>query len=115
MFPVLDDGRLVGCVTTRGIKDVPRHEWSRRTARDVAEPCTKENTVDADEDAMKALTLMSKNQSSRLLVVEDGRLVGIITLKDLLRFLSLKLELEGDQRAKLPSVSLRSGGETEDR
>lgn len=97
MFPVQDDGRLAGCVTTRGIKDVPREEWNRRTARDVAEPCTEENTVDADEDAMKALTLMSKNQSSRLLVVENDRLVGVITLKDLLRFLSLKLELEGDQ------------------
>jgi CBS domain-containing protein len=31
---------------------------------------------------------------SRLLVVEKGHLVGIVTLKDLLNFLSLKVELE---------------------
>ena len=29
------------------------------------------------------------------MVVEDGRLVGLIALKDLLRFLALKVELEG--------------------
>jgi hypothetical protein len=29
------------------------------------------------------------------MVAEDGRLVGIITLKDMLKFLSLKIELEG--------------------
>lgn len=31
---------------------------------------------------------------SRLLVVEDGRLVGILSVRDLLSFLALKLELE---------------------
>jgi hypothetical protein len=34
---------------------------------------------------------------SRLMVVGDGRLVGVLALKDLLKFLSLKIELEGDQ------------------
>jgi CBS domain-containing protein len=37
---------------------------------------------------------MSRSGTSRLMVVENERLVGIITLKDLLRFLALKVELE---------------------
>jgi len=96
MFPVLANGRLTGCVTTRGIQEVAREQWDQRTAGDIEEPCTEENTVGPDEDAMRALTLMSRNQLSRLLVAEDGQLKGVITLKDLLRFLALKLELEGD-------------------
>ena len=34
-------------------------------------------------------------RSVRLLVVDEGRLVGIVTLKDLLAFLALKVDLEG--------------------
>lgn len=98
MFPVVDDGRLAGCVTTRQIKEIPQEEWAFRTVADVVEGCSGENTIAADADAMKALALMQKNQASRLMVVEDGRLVGIISLKDLLKFLSLKMELEAEPR-----------------
>jgi CBS domain-containing protein len=37
--------------------------------------------------------------SSRLLVTDGSRLVGIVSLKDLLRFLDLKLELEDGERS----------------
>ena len=37
---------------------------------------------------------MSRGRASRLMVVDGDRLVGIITLKDLLEFFALKMELE---------------------
>ena len=37
---------------------------------------------------------MNRNRVSRLMVVENSNLVGILSLKDLLDFLSLKIELE---------------------
>ena len=37
---------------------------------------------------------MNQTGSSRLLVLDRGHLVGIVTLKDLLNFISLKVELE---------------------
>jgi hypothetical protein len=37
-------------------------------------------------------------ESSRLLVIDGDHLVGIVSLKDLLRFLNLKLELEDGER-----------------
>ena len=43
---------------------------------------------------MAVLAEMTRTGASRLMVVEDGRLVGMIALKDLLRFISLKVELE---------------------
>jgi CBS domain-containing protein len=39
---------------------------------------------------------MNRTGMSRLLVREDGRLVGILALKDVLRFFALKVELEGE-------------------
>jgi Zn-dependent protease/CBS domain-containing protein len=95
MFPVVEDhDRLLGCVTTRQIKEIPRTEWGRKTVGDVASQCTPENTIEPQADAMKALSTMKQSGASRLMVVERGRLVGIIALKDLLELLSLKVELE---------------------
>lgn len=96
MLPVVDQGRLAGCVTTRSIKDLPRSEWRRRTVGDIISPCDGENTVSSDEDAIRTLAIMNRNQLSRLMVVEGDELVGIIALKDLLNFLARKLELEAD-------------------
>ena len=45
-------------------------------------------------DALQALGQMQQTGSSRLLVTEGDQLVGIVSLKDLLRFLDLKLQLE---------------------
>jgi hypothetical protein len=42
---------------------------------------------------------MQATGSSRLLVVDGGRLVGIVGLKDLLRFLQRKIELERESGA----------------
>ncbi|MBW3539897.1 MAG: site-2 protease family protein [Planctomycetes bacterium] len=99
MFPVVEDGELVGCVTTRGLSGsgIPRDEWESRSIRDVMQPCEESNTIDVDADAMDALSRMSRNRTSRTIVTEDGRLAGIVALKDMLRFLSLKIELEGEQ------------------
>ncbi len=97
LFPVVDDGALRGCLSTREVRRIPRDQWPAQTVGEVATPCSRHNTISPDEDAMRALVVMNQNNASRLLVVEDGRLEGIIALKDLLRFLSVKLDLEGEE------------------
>jgi CBS domain-containing protein len=94
LYPVVDGDRLVGCVTTREIKQLPRDEWDRQTVGAIAQAPCAENTIAPDTDAMAALAAMSRRRASRLMVVEGERLVGILTLKDLLEFFSLKMELE---------------------
>jgi Zn-dependent protease/predicted transcriptional regulator len=94
MFPVVEGDRLVGCITTRQIKDIPREEWSNRTVGEVAEQCSGDNTIPSDADSLRALSTMSKTGASRLMVLDGDRLVGIVSLKDMLKFLSLKVELE---------------------
>ena len=96
MFPVVDGDRLVGCVTTREVKELPREDWTRQTVGAIAQPCTADNTVAADTDAMDALSKMHRTRLSRLMVVDGDRLVGVLSLKDLLNFFSLRLELGDD-------------------
>ena len=95
MFPVMDNGHLRGCISTRQIKEIPRENWSRETVGGLADRCTQgENTISPETDAVQALALMNKTGNSRLLVTEGNKLVGVLTLRDLMQFLSLKVELE---------------------
>ena len=94
MFPVVEDGRIVGCVTSRDIKATPKEQWSKESVGDIAERCPPEIFITPETDAVKALAIMNQTGQSRLLVAEGGKLVGLLTLKDLLAFLSLKVELE---------------------
>ena len=96
MFPVVDGDRLLGCVTTQHIKSVPRDRWDALTVVSALDPCSSENSIGPDADAVEALMAMNRTGRSRLMVVDGGRLVGVIALKDLLKFLSLKLDLEGE-------------------
>jgi predicted transcriptional regulator len=94
MFPVARDGDLLGCVTIQQVKGVPRGEWPRHTVGELVRPCSDENTLPANADALAALATMHRAGVSRLMVVDGPRLVGIVTLKDMLKFLGLKVELE---------------------
>jgi predicted transcriptional regulator len=84
----------VGCVTTKQIKDVPKEEWDQKSVGELAQSCTQENSIEPDKDATEALAAMQKNGASRLMVVDQGKVVGIISLKDMLELISLRVELE---------------------
>ncbi len=100
MYPVVDDGKLIGCVTMRQVKNVPHEQWKERTVRDVANQCSSENSISPGADALRALAVMSRTGNGRLMVVDEGRLVGIITLKDIMGFLSAKIDLGGFENSR---------------
>jgi len=94
-FPVLEHEKLMGCINTRDVREIPKEKWTQEKVADVSKYCGPENTISTDTDAMKALSIMNSTHKSRLMVVEDGKLLGIVTLKDLLKFISVKMDLEG--------------------
>jgi Zn-dependent protease/predicted transcriptional regulator len=103
MFPVVNESNeLLGCITTKEVREIPRGEWARNSVQAVMRSTCADDTVSPDTDAIKALAQMRKSQNSRLMVVQDGRLVAVLTLKDLLNFLSAKLEMESGS-SELPS------------
>lgn len=115
MFPVVQDDELVGCISTAQIKNIPRDQWPERTVSQVVSSCWTQQITSPDADSLGALEQMNRIQTSRLLVIDDNNLAGIITLRDLLRFLSLKLELEGESpRAAGIGPALTQGGDEDD-
>jgi Zn-dependent protease/predicted transcriptional regulator len=102
MFPVLDNGRIKGCISTKEVKAIAPDQWNNYTVGDLVKPCSGENTISLQDDAIKALSLMSRTSNSRLIVLDGDRLVGIVTLKDLLQFLALKIDLEEKEEINIP-------------
>jgi CBS domain-containing protein len=94
-FPVVSEGRLTGFITTRELASIPRADWAGHTVEEVMRHDLERFRIAPDADALQALSQMQRTGSSRLLVAEGDQLVGIVSFKDLLRFLSLKMELEG--------------------
>jgi Zn-dependent protease len=98
-IPVLEGERLLGCVSIEQIQELSPEEWSGLTAGAIAIPCPPHGLITPDGDAMEALTRMSQNQSSHLIVVENDRFLGIVAARDLLDFLSSRTQREASQIA----------------
>ncbi|MFP4398018.1 MAG: M50 family metallopeptidase [Desulfonatronovibrio sp.] len=96
MFPVMEGDLLKGCVTTRQVGEIERENWPDITVREIARQCSLENTVDPEEDVIKVLGKMNKTGQSRMMVVKDGQLKGVISLKDIMAYISSSMELQGD-------------------
>jgi CBS domain-containing protein len=81
--PVVEDGRPVGIVTDRDIvvRAVADGTQPTRAVRDVLTPTVV--TATPDMSTREASELMSEHRVRRLPVVEDSRLVGIVSLGDL--------------------------------
>ena len=112
MFPVTDNGRLIGCVTTRDVQQVPRNEWATTTVAQISRDCEQKNTITPSSDAIQALAKMSQAGVSRMMVVDEDRLVGLLSLSDLMKFIALKMELEGGDETSFetsPQPECREG------
>jgi Zn-dependent protease/CBS domain-containing protein len=97
MFPVVKGERLLGCITTREVKSIPMEEWDSTKIEDIMNNCSSENTISPETEVIEALKTIRKTGNSRLMVVENDKLIGVVTLKDLLQFFSLKFDLEGEE------------------
>lgn len=97
-YPVIDGaGRPRGLAVVGALSTVPRETWPSTSVMEIAEPVAPESTVGPQVPAKQALDLMRRSGRSRLLVVDDGRLIGLLTLKDLLDTLTLRMRIEGEE------------------
>lgn len=94
VFPVVAGERLIGLVTLDDVKKVARDRWVDTRVAEIMDGASPDNCIRADAPALDALNRMREKGFSKLMVTEGSKLIGIVTLRDLLGFLSLKLDLE---------------------
>ena len=97
-FPVEEQGRTVGLLTLRGVRRVPREQWPTRQVRDHMVPLGDQVVVAPDARMDGVLGKLQDGEAGRVLVVDDGEVVGIITASDLTRWLRRWRTLDGSAR-----------------
>jgi Zn-dependent protease/CBS domain-containing protein len=92
-FPVVEQGQVEGLVSLGDVKRVPPEDYDRVTVREVMTPLAERLTIAPEEDVSVALQRMAEEELGRLIVMERGRMLGLVTKTGLSRFLRMKLEL----------------------
>ena len=78
-FPVVQDGRLLGIVAVRDVQTVNNTQWTFRRVAEVMQTSNDEMVVPPDVPVIQALEKMISFGAERLIVVQDGELLGLLT------------------------------------
>jgi Zn-dependent protease/CBS domain-containing protein len=92
-FPVADAGNVLGVVGLEDVQRVPAADRERTRAADVVRRVAP---LDVNDEAPTALRAFAESRAPVVPVVEDGKLVGVLSHADLVRGLQLT-ELEATQ------------------
>jgi len=93
-FPVIEDDQLLGLITLHDIKEVEREKWPQVTVREIMIPVNDKIIINKESEATDALAKMASSGSGRLLVVDNSKLIGILSQRDVMRLFEFKAEIE---------------------
>jgi len=94
LYPVLENGHLVACISLNEISQIPKEKWPLLHVKDVMLNNYLDLTVDADTEIMQLIQLMHSQRLSRMIVTDNGELYGVISLKDIMDIVLMKLRLK---------------------
>jgi Zn-dependent protease len=97
-YPVESDSLPVSCMSLEQAKSLPRQQWDHKTVGELAERCTEKNSIESGIEADKALSMMMRAGKNRLLVVDGNKLRGVVNLRDMMEYLSLRKEIASGGR-----------------
>jgi Zn-dependent protease len=89
-FPIIDDGKFLGIVTLKEVKNIHRENWGREKVADILVPHDKRWEVSPEDNVMKALELMIKEDKGRLVIIENNKLSGLITRNGIARYVQIR-------------------------
>lgn len=84
-YPVVENGTPVGLLSISRVAAVPRSEWDRCRVGDCMLDRTQVPLLERNESAIEALADLDARNGQRALVLADGKLIGILSMRDLAR------------------------------
>ena len=97
-LPVLKDGEVAGIMSERDIIYCLKSDGAAMLDWPVDRIMTAPAiTVEPDKQVMSALSLMTQRRIRHLPVVEGGRVIGIVSIGDLVKFRMDRIEQEAAQ------------------
>ncbi len=92
-FLVTDEGGVRGILTLHNIKSVSQSNWAMTQVEKIMLPVDQLKVVRPEQDALSIMEQMDENDINQMPVVSEGRVIGLITRDNLIRFLRTRSEL----------------------
>ncbi|WAT17179.1 CBS domain-containing protein [Aurantiacibacter sp. MUD11] len=97
-LPVLEGGGIAGIFSERDLLYCVARDGASVLERAVSEVMTSPAiTIEADTDALKALSLMTRRRIRHLPVLDGGAMVGFVSIGDLVKYRMGIIEAEAEQ------------------
>jgi predicted transcriptional regulator len=93
-FLVAEQGEVTGLVTPNEVKGIPRARWPYTTVFDVRRPLEQLRAVTPETTVSEALEIIGREDINQLPVLANGRLEGMISRDQVLRYLLTRAELK---------------------
>ena len=95
--PVMDGGQVVGVFSERDVIHALEAHGAAALDNTVGDEMTAPAiTVTPDEAALGALSLMTKRRIRHLPVLEDGQVIGIVSIGDLVKYRIDRIEADAE-------------------
>jgi Zn-dependent protease/CBS domain-containing protein len=88
-LPVVTRGTCVGLLRFEDLRRVPSREWDQRPVRDAMAPLDALPRITPQTDLAEALHAMTRGSITTFPVLDEGDVVGILELADIVRWLDL--------------------------
>ena len=91
--PVVNGGELLGYIDRKVLHGVDRNTWDQVTVGEVLIPLSRENSVSANFMVRELVERMQTSGQKKFLVLRGRQLLGVISLADIISYISLESEL----------------------
>ena len=86
-YPVVHAGEVLGVLPLRSVLETPRSEWDERRVQQCMLTRGEVPELRADDEALQGFAELAESDLHRALVLDDGHLVGFISITDVARLL----------------------------
>jgi Zn-dependent protease len=92
-YPVVSNGKFIGIVSIHDVKQIPREDWDKVDVRKILDSKIISLCVSPDDDATSAMSKMVRKGLGRIPVLDNGKLVGIVSHRDIMQIIKHKMDL----------------------
>jgi CBS domain-containing protein len=93
-FLIAERGVVTGLITPNEVKGISKARWPYTTVFDVMRPLEQLRTVTPETAVSEALEIIGRDGINQLPALANGRLEGMISRDQILRYLLIRAELE---------------------
>jgi tRNA nucleotidyltransferase (CCA-adding enzyme) len=90
--PISRDNQVVGIVTITDVQELPQDSWAQTPVEKIM---TRQPlySVTPEDDLDSAMKLIAQHDLNQVLVLSQGKLAGMVSRVDIIRYLQLNQEL----------------------